>query len=34
MIARLLFGAFLVAVAAMVIESLPEIERYLVIREM
>ncbi len=31
---RLLFGVVLVAVVAMVIESLPEIERYLELRDM
>ncbi|MGI8815395.1 MAG: DUF6893 family small protein [Pseudonocardia sp.] len=31
---RLLFGAVLVAVVAMLIESLPEIERYLELRDM
>ena len=31
---RLLFGVILVATAAMIIESLPELERYLELRDM
>lgn len=34
MIGRLLFGAVLVAVAAVVLSSLPDLARYLEIREM
>jgi hypothetical protein len=34
MIGRLLFGAVLVAVAAVVLQSLPDLAKYLEIREM